>query len=484
MGKEASGIIGAVSRQAGTVAGTSVVISKKIAGCGVKTVTSAKDLLGRPLRILVPARGKKNTATAKASAPKSTNKQETGRKKAAKALIAALESDLTAAQRESKKAQSKAEKTHSKLTSQLRELEAEKDSLISDLEQVTNKANEAAVRKDQAKTRVAELESDVVAAQHHLERSCEAEAAKSEPPSELNDVRSEEEIALSDQVEEKVEVVSTEEEVESMTEPTVAQPVEQHDAGIEEQPPEEAIEVEMPGFADVTAEDVQTAVFSNATDRIIFTTILSDLSCKNAAVRMDVAKTIVNIPHLLSVRALAAHMRRESSPQVRQECVNSLTKLEMAEGLEAVKYALADKSAAVRLAAVWGLYRLAGAASASELVSMFSDVDEEIRRRAVTCIGWLGQETLAVKLLPLLNDSSASVRRATVEAMGRLRSRQVVLCLIEQLNDPVESIRKAILGALKEITGHRMSGPFPKNEESLQHLIVRWRHWWKEECLE
>ncbi len=528
MGKGASGIVSVVSRQAGTVAGTSVVISKKIAGCGVKSVTSAKDWLGRPLKILMPARDKKNTPTSEAPVLKPADEQETGRKKAARALIAALESDLTVAQRESKKAQSKAEKTHSKLTSQLRELEAEKESLISDLELVKNKANEAAAREDQAKTRVTGLESDIVAAQHHLERSCEEEAAKSEPPSELNDVRSEEEIALSDQVEEKVEVVSTEEEVESMMEPAVAQSieelsvemqeqpveevfeaempgpadvvveediesaielavvqsVEQQDLSIEEQLSEEAIEVEVPNFAEVTAEDVQTAVFPNATDRIIFTTILSDLSCQNAAVRLDVAKTIANLPHPLSVRALAAHMRREPSPQVRQECVNSLTKLEMAEGLEAVKCALADKAAAVRLAAVWGLYRLGGAASTSELVSVFSDVDEEVRRRAVTCIGWLGQEAFAIKLLPLLNDSSASVRRATVEAMGSLHSRQVVLCLIEQLNDPVESIRKAILSALKAITGKRMSGPFPRNEESLQHLIVRWRQWWKAERLE
>ncbi len=238
------------------------------------------------------------------------------------------------------------------------------------------------------------------------------------------------------------------------------------------------------GFADVTAEDVQKAVFSNATDRIIFTKVLSDLACQNAAVRMDVAKTIANLPHPLSVRALAAHMRREPSPQVRQECVNTLTKLEMAEGLEAVKCALADKAAPVRLAAVWGLYRLGGAETASELASMFSDVDEEVRRRAVTCIGWLGQEAFAVKLLPLLDDSSASVRLATVEAMGRLRSRKVVSSLIEHLDDPVESIRKAVFSALKEITGKRMSGQFPRNEDSLQHLIVRWRQWWKDGCWE
>ncbi|KKK84141.1 hypothetical protein LCGC14_2786350 [marine sediment metagenome] len=103
--KESSGIVCVVSRQAGTVAGTSVVISKRIAICGVKTVTAAKDWLKQPLKNLMPTRNKKSRTTSGTSVLESRDKQETGRKKAAKALIAALESDLAAAQRELKKAQ-------------------------------------------------------------------------------------------------------------------------------------------------------------------------------------------------------------------------------------------------------------------------------------------------------------------------------------------------------------------------------------------
>ncbi len=80
-----------------------------------------------------------------------------------------------------------------------------------------------------------------------------------------------------------------------------------------------------------------------------------------------------------------------------------------------------------------------------------------------------------------MDDSSVSVGRAAVEAMGNLRSRQTVSTLIERLNDPDVSIRKAVLGALKTITGKQMSGPFPRDEKSLQGLIARWQEWWKEE---
>jgi HEAT repeat protein len=457
--KESSGVVCAVSKQAGTVAGTSVVISKKITGLGVKTVTSAKDWLGRSLKILTSTRDKKSSAASQASALESRDELETGRKKAAKALIAALESDLAAAQRELKKAHSNAEKTRSNLASQLSNLEAEKESLVSDLEQVKNQATGAAVREVEVKTRVAALESDLTAAQRQLEmpHKKEEEYAKSQLPSDISGVQAEEET-----------MVSTEEEVESAIELTVAQ----------------SVEAEMPAPVAVTDKQVQAAVFPNATDRIIFTRAFSDIASQDARVRANAVRIIAGLNHnKLSVKVLAAQMASEPSMQVRQECIKALATLETKEGLGVVERALTDQAASVRLAAVWGLYRLAGAESGPALVRMFSDEDEAVRRRAATCIGWLGQEELAVKLLPLLADSSVSVRQAAVEAMGSLRSRQVVSTLIEYLNDPEKSVRKAIIDALKKITGKKMSGPFPKDKKSLQRLIMRWQQWWKDELL-
>ena len=432
-----SGIVSVVSRQAGNVAGTSVVISKKIAGCGVKTVTAAKDLLKRPLKILTPARDKKNRTTSEASTLESRDEQETGRKNAAKALINTLEWDLTATERELEKAQSNAEKTQSELALQLSELKAEKESLISDMEQATSEANEAAIREGELKTRVTALKSD------------------------LSDVQPEEKASVSDWGEEKVEVVST----------------------MEEQPSRPVSKVEVPGLPAVTEEQVQTAVFSNATDKVIFTRALSDIASQDVEARTNAVKMIGGIRHKLSIKALVTQLARETSPHVRQECVKALTRQEVNGGLRAVKRALTDQAASVRLAAVWGLYRLAGAESASGLVRMLSDEDEEIQRRSATCIGWLRQEELAVELLPLLSNRSACVRRAAIEAMGKLRSRRVISALIEHLNAPEKSIRKVILETLKRITGKKMSGPVPKDEKELQCFIARWREWWKGELL-
>jgi len=443
--KESSGMVCVVSKQAGAVAGTSVVISKKIADCGVKTIAAAKDCLKQPLKYLVPARDKKNRATFRASAIKSRDEQQTGRKKAAKALIAAMESDLAAARRELKKAQNAAEKSQSKLASQLDELKVEKEALITDLEQAKNQASEAATLEGEVKTRVATLEYDLATAQRRSKTS------------------------HSEGAEAKVGSIST-----CVMEPTAAQPI------IEKKTPKKT---KKPTTAAVTEKQAQAAVFPNATDKIIFTRALSDIAGPDATVRADAAKTMAGIRHELSVKALSTQVGSDTSARVRLECANALTALEMQEGLPALEHALTDEASSVRLAAVWGLYRLAGPESTPALIRMFADNNEEVRRRAATCIGWLSKEELALELLPLLDDNSISVRRAAVEAMSNLRSRQVVSSLIERLNDPVESIRKVVLSAIETITGKKMSKSLPKDQKEIERLIARWQQWRKEQLL-
>jgi len=468
--KGSSGIVCVMSRHAGNVAGTSVVISKKIADCGVKTVTMAKDWLGQPLKILMPARDKKSSITSEEFALESRDERETGRKKAARALIAALESDLATAQRELKRAQGDAEKTQSKLASQLGKLKEEKESLVSNLEQVKGEANEAAVQASEAKTQAAVLEileTNLAAAQHSLEKSCKKEEdTKSQPSAALGPVQTNHALhALIEDVVVGTKAVAPDEKVSVKTEEKPSQGV------------------QMPSPAAVTDEEAQAAVFANATDKIIFARALTDIASRDAAVRVDAVKTMAGVRHELSVKALDAQMASESSAQVRQECIKALATLEMKEGLPAVEHALTDEAGSVRLAAVWGLYHLAGSESVPALIRMFADEDEEVRRRAATCISWLGKEELAVELLPLLDDNSVSVRRAAAEAMGNLRNRQVVSSLIEQLNDPVKSVRKVVLSAIETITGKKMSKSFPKGEKEFERLVARWQEWWKEELL-
>ena len=357
------------------------------------------------------------------------------RPRAMRALVTALESDLAAVRRQLAETQSQAKENRSQLTSQLKTLKAEKKSLISELAKARNKTNEAKPRKGAINEPTTVPKSKLDAPQHKLEKAEKDTEAKSS--SDVSAAQTQIETALSNGDQKKAAVVP-----------------------------------------------VEAADLPSASEKVIFTKALSDITSEDAAVRTDAVKVIAGIRHQLSVRTLAAQMAHEPSVQVRQECVKALMTLEMPEGSAAVQRALTDKEAPVRLAAVWGLYRLAGTESAAALIRMLSDGDEDVRRRAVTCIGWLGQEELAVELLPLLDNSSVSVRRAAVEAMANLRCRQVVWPLIEHLNNPAESVRKAVFSALKTITGKKMSGPFPKNAKSLERLTARWQEWWKQQCVE
>ena len=580
--KESPGIICAVARRAGTVAGASIVVGNRIAGCGgktvTKTVTVATEWLKWPLKTIRQQGNSKHAAVSDEGEPMS--EQETTRQKAAKALIAAGKSAAVIAEPELKRAESDTQKTQSETVRQFVELQPKEDSLTSDCKQAQSKANEEAIAKagsddgakeeshdrEIAEARIkAELaiaraearavesiakarldtsamkekyvreiaavrartdesiaKAESVAAEAIAKAESQAEASEDRYGNELAVVRAESEATMAkiraeseakeasynDAIaavktesadnesvlelalkikeagkEVKAEAIAVEERPVPVIELPVEQSIEELIAEMQEQPSGAAADTEMPSSAKVTDAETQAAVFANATDKIIFTKALFEIASQDDTIRAGAAKTIAAVRHELSVRVLVSQMAFELSARVRRACVQALTTVNLKGTLPAVKHALNDEAASVRLAAVWGMYHLAKTESAVELVRMFADKDEEVRRRAATCFGWLGKEELAAELLPLLNDKSVSARLAAVKAMGDLRSRKVVSSLIDQLNDPVESIRKEVLTAIETITGKKMSKSFPKDAKAFKRLVARWQGWWKEELL-
>ena len=382
--------------------------------------------------------------------------------------MATVESDLTTIRYKLEKVLKEAEQLHSQLAARLKALQAEKESLLSQLEQARNEANEAKVRENAVRKRVAAAESELAAAQRELEKTDRPVKYVNSPP--LSDVsaaaRTEKKTVLSEKGRNKAAAVPAEEKVEPSMEAIATKPDEQANVKIQTQQSQPLItENKIPNPPDVTPEQVQEAVFTNTTDRIIFTKALADIASQDTATRADAARAMAGVRHNLSVRALATQIAREPSVQVRQQCIKALISLEMTEGRDVLERTLTDPAASVRLAAVWGLYCLAGAESAAALAGMFSDENEEVRRRAVTCIGWLAQ------------------KQPTIKTMNYLRSPQVVPVLIKRLNDPAKSVRQAALGTLETITGRKMGQPSLADQKSHQHLIERWRKWWMQELL-
>lgn len=455
--------------------------------------------------------------------------EATSGKRATRALVAALESDLKAARAELEAMRSRDEGTNAPLISQLKALQEEKESLLVDLEQIRSQTNEMTAHKDALSERATALESELAATKDQLDQAhSQIRQVQDELKSQLNALRKKNKSLTADiekarnEVDEtksgeesrlsfigtgtiqaepesiipetEKELVETKEQQEQVTEteaPASAdavvenEPAETEEQQLEALAAEEVVKTETPP-AEVTAEEVNAAVFDSATEKIIFIKALSDMAGEDEMARIDAAKAIGGIGHELSARVLVARMATEPVPQVRSECIKALATLNTKEGLPVIEHALADQIPSVRLAAVRALYRMAGTGSGPMLIRMFCDEDESIRRRAVVCIGWLGKKEFATALVPLLDDSSVSVRQATIEAMANLCSRSVVSALIEHLGDPEKVIREAIIAALKTITGKKMSpdavqSGFPENEKSIRQLIVRWRQWWNEQ---
>ena len=246
-------------------------------------------------------------------------------------------------------------------------------------------------------------------------------------------------------------------------------------------PPAEApADVRRPAAPAPTPVEVDAAAFGSMAQKVRYKKALSDLAVRGTAMRLQAAKALGGIRHALSVRALAARFFEEPSAQVRKGCLNALAKLEMQEAAPVMEHALRDGSEAVRLVAVMGAYRLAGAGCAPALTGMLDDGNAEVRRMAARCLGWTGQAAVAVKLAPILGDENPRVRRTVAEAMGSLGNRSVVSTLIECLDDPDDLVRRKVLEALERITGKRMGKRHLKNEETHERLQAQWRHWWQE----
>ncbi len=381
-----------------------------------------------------------------------------------KTQAAQLEADLAATQSELAETQNQAEHSQTELNKQLRNLQAENETLTSELEKARKEADDAGIRADSIEAKIASLESNVADVSLKSEEASEEESDIDiiSPQTDYQDEPAV--VPTAEGIKPLIEADVSQEElidadIENIEEPEPEPILESEvEIDVEEIEPEPLLEVELTEPVEVTVEDVQAADFVNAANRIIFTKALSDFASADTFARIDAAKAIGGITHELSARVLVAHIANEKSAMVRQECIKALTTLEMAEGLSAVESALTDETASVRLAAVWGTYRLAGIESLPKLLVMLSDEDASVRRRAVTCIGWLGGQ---------------------LKTIGDSQLRRVISALIERLDDSADSIRKAALDALQAVTGKKMS----TKQISPERLIDQWHSWWKAELL-
>ena len=421
-----------VCRYAGACAGTTAAMSSKIARAGVDGMAN----MGRWFRWSRPRRAPASGAPAEPPSARATVAENSPPEAAVGPTVSAEESDNGTVGDGSSDAASATDAAASELASQLEELQADNETLTTQLAAAQAQIEQLAVAEEASRAEAAAAIASELAATRNelLEAQREVEAAQSQlaarsatestgPGSALDDSRGRTGVPTM--------IDNRGEEDDG---PTVANEAEM----------DTETDVEAVSPASVSPEQVQATASLDGAKRIIFTRALDDLASEDVSARARAVWVMGGIRHVLAAGALVTHMARESSPQVRQECIKSLMTLGLKEGLPAIERALSDPVAAVRLAGVRGLYRMAGPAGGPALARMLSDEDDEVRRRTATCIGWLGLTEHAVALLPLLTDGNHSVRDAAAKAMGNLRSPDVVAELFERLNAPKKLNRKAV----------------------------------------
>jgi HEAT repeat protein len=429
--------------------------------------------------------------------------------------ITALETKLAATQKELRTTQGQAEKTRNVLSSRIEALQAEKESLISDVEKMQKQLDDERLRIHSMEAQIASLKAEISnlklepdtipgkEAEIDIDAcwnktGAEAVMTKqiSESTIENNEVMQDQQINVDAQeqasthlitedqisapfnsgskhtdIQEKLPIPTVEdvrpsakaaEEDEELIITNVENVEKEHESAVDSKTDSETeavepeSEVEVAEIFEITVEKIQAADFKNEDEKALFTKAFSDFSKIEAALRANAAGIMGGIHHELSLRLLIAHLAAEPSAMVRQKCIEAISKLKMKEGVSAIEGALDDKAASVRLAAVWGLYRLAGAESVPKLISMLYDGDVAVRRRAITCIGWVGGQ---------------------ITMVGEHHRPRVISALIRCLNDPVESVRNAALNTLQSVTGKKM----PASQTSPERLIGQWKKWWKTE---
>ena len=209
-------------------------------------------------------------------------------------------------------------------------------------------------------------------------------------------------------------------------------------------------------LSDITSPDTSSRIDAvrtmagirhNLSVRVLDAQMASEQS---AMVRQECVKALAG----LGIKEVAGAVERalaDKAASVRLAAVWGLYRLSGVQSSPAMIRMLDDKDEEVRRRATACIGWLGKKEIAMELVPLLDDSSVSVRQAAIEAMGNLRCQQTVPSLIERL------------------------------INDPDKTTRKAILNVLETITGKKMSGPFPRDEKSFLLLVARWRQWWKGE---
>ncbi|NQT81894.1 HEAT repeat domain-containing protein [bacterium] len=235
---------------------------------------------------------------------------------------------------------------------------------------------------------------------------------------------------------------------------------------------------------DLDARNVVIGILGKLGDTSAVKLLVEQFKQRAEDVRQAAAKALGEIGRLEAVPALIAALQRDKKKRVRAEAATSLGLLRSKEAVipliqaldptrerkrwvrrsaaealgligdlqakEPLMNALNDRETVVRVAAMFGLYKL-GDTTKLELLERRAkdqDAEEEIREWAVRELGFIAAAQSVEILAEAMKDTSAAIRLAAAEALGKIPGGESLDALIAGLQDQDATVRGAIVGSL------------------------------------
>lgn len=438
--------------------------------------------------------------------------------------IAKLESDLAAAQHKLEETRDEAKEIQTHLKSQLKEMQVEKESLLTELEIAQKDSGEIETREKILTEEIAELESELEATQRELsETRSQAKKTHSELASQLEDLRAERESLISDLENarnqaggERLRAHSMEAQIVSLKAEIAAfdlesEKVREKESGVEidvarNQPEIEKVPMEQISESSIKAADYEESFIENVQNvegQEPETILESEADIDAEETGPEPGIEAAELLKVTSEEVQAADFKDEHDKILFTKAFSDFTSLEATSRAEAagiiagirhvlslrllITHMAGEPSAMVRQKCVEAISRLEMKEGISAIECALGDKAASVRLAAVWGLYRLAGTESIPTLIPMLSDSDISVRRRAITCTGWVGGHiakagthhrpRVISALVKRLNDPSESVRNAALNSLQAVTGKKM----PASRTSPERLIGQWQKWWQAE---
>lgn len=202
-----------------------------------------------------------------------------------------------------------------------------------------------------------------------------------------------------------------------------------------------------------------TAVVQGADSTAVIAALRRALEDSVAAVRVDAAYALGRLESAAAVPVLVARLPHDPAPKVREMIAWALGQIESHAATEVLaSTAQHDASEDVRAMAVWALGQIQDPSSVPALEQVLHDASAEVRGRAAWALGTISPSSAPSGLLAALADGSSEVRVRAAWALGQIADSVATPRLLTALHDSDSEVRRAAMWAIGQIGGDAAQG--------------------------